>query len=71
MRDLFTPNEPWFHAPRMVARLGLVARGIACIVIRTIAVMVAFGVARHEPDQAGAIDCSLCRLAGGEPAEPF
>jgi hypothetical protein len=55
----------------MFARLGLVARGIAYIVIRTIAVMVAFGVARHGPDQAGAIDCSLCRLAGGEPAEPF
>jgi hypothetical protein len=37
----------------MFARLGLVARGIAYIVIRTIAVMVAFGVARHGPDQAG------------------
>ena len=38
----------------MVARLGLAARGIAYIVIGTIAVMVAFGVARHEPGSSAA-----------------
>jgi hypothetical protein len=40
----------------MFARLGFVARGIAYIVIGVIAVMLAFGVARHEPDRAGAIE---------------
>jgi len=63
----------------MFARLRLAARGIAYIVIGTIAVMVAFGIARHEPgfsgwmpSRAAAVsDCSLCCLAGGEPAEPF
>jgi hypothetical protein len=64
----------------MFARLGFVGRAIACIVIGAIAVMMAVGVARHEPDRAGAIEataakpCSLCLLAGGgggEPAEPL
>ena len=54
----------------MFTRLGLVARGIAYIVIGTIAVMVAFGIARHEPGSAVS-DCSWCCLADGEPAEPF
>jgi hypothetical protein len=40
----------------MFARLGFVARGIAYIVIGVIAAMLAFGVARHEPDRAGAIE---------------
>ena len=40
----------------MFARLGFAARGIAYIVIGVIAVMLAFGVARHEPDRAGAIE---------------
>jgi len=40
----------------MFARLGFVARGIAYIVIGVIALMLAFGVARHEPDRAGAIE---------------
>jgi hypothetical protein len=40
----------------MFARLGFVARGIAYIVIGVIAVMLAFGVARHEPDRAGAVE---------------
>jgi uncharacterized protein DUF1206 len=40
----------------MFARLGFAARGIAYIVIGVIAVMMAFGVARHEPDRAGAIE---------------
>jgi hypothetical protein len=48
----------------MFARLGLVARGIAYIVIGTIAVMVAFGIARHEPDQAGAIEAIAARPYG-------
>ena len=43
-------------ALNMFARLGFVARGIAYIVIGVIAVMLAFGVARHEPDRAGAIE---------------
>ena len=43
-------------ALNMFARLGFVARGIAYIVIGVIAVMLAFGVARHEPDGAGAIE---------------
>jgi hypothetical protein len=40
----------------MFARLGFVARGIAYIVIGAIAVMLALGFARHEPDRAGAIE---------------
>jgi hypothetical protein len=40
-------------ALNMFARLGFVARGIAYIVIGVIAVMMAVGVARHEPDRAG------------------
>jgi Domain of Unknown Function (DUF1206) len=43
-------------ALNMLARLGFVARGIAYIVIGVIAVMLAFGIARHEPDRAGAIE---------------
>ena len=43
-------------ALNMFARLGFVARGIAYIVIGVIAVMLAFGVARHEPDRGGAIE---------------
>jgi hypothetical protein len=43
-------------ALNMFARLGLAARGIAYIVIGVIALMLAFGVARHEPDRAGAIE---------------
>ena len=43
-------------ALNMFARLGFAARGIAYIVIGVIAVMMAFGVARHEPDRAGAIE---------------
>jgi hypothetical protein len=37
----------------MFAGLGFAARGIAYIVIGVIAVMMAFGVARHEADRAG------------------
>src|ERR1700724_2412128 len=43
-------------ALNMFARLGFVARGIAYVIIGVIAVMLAFGVARHEPDRAGAIE---------------
>ena len=43
-------------ALNMFARLGFVARGIAYIVIGAIAVMLAFGFARHEPDRAGALE---------------
>ena len=48
----------------MFARLGLATRGIAYIVIGVIALMVAFGVARHEPDQAGAIEAIAARPFG-------
>jgi len=48
----------------MFARLGLVARGIAYIVVGVIAVMVAFGVARHEPDRAGAIEAIATKPFG-------
>jgi Domain of Unknown Function (DUF1206) len=51
-------------ALNVFARLGLVARGIAYIVIGVIAVMVAFGVARHEPDSAGAIEAIAARPFG-------
>lgn len=43
-------------ALNMFARLGFVARGIAYIVIGAIAVMLALGFARHEPDRAGALE---------------
>jgi len=46
------------------ARLGFVARGIAYIVIGVIAVMVALGVARHEPDTAGAIEAIAAKPFG-------
>jgi len=39
----------------MVARLGFLARGIVYIVVGFIGVMMAAGVARHEPDTAGAL----------------
>jgi Domain of Unknown Function (DUF1206) len=48
----------------MFARLGFVARGIVCIVIGAIALMVAFGVARHEPDRAGAIEAIAAKPFG-------
>ncbi len=51
-------------ALNMFVRLGLVARGIAYIVIGVIAVMVAFGVARHEPDTAGAIEAIAAKPFG-------
>jgi hypothetical protein len=46
------------------ARLGFVARGITYIVIGVIAVMVALGVARHEPDTAGAIEAIATKPFG-------
>jgi len=51
-------------ALNMFARLGLVARGIAYIVIGVIAVMVAFGIARHDPDRAGAIEAIATKPFG-------
>jgi biotin transporter BioY len=48
----------------MFARLGFVARGIVYIVIGAIALMVAFGVARHEPDRAGAIEAIAAKPCG-------
>jgi len=51
-------------ALNLFARLGFVARGIAYIVIGAIAVMVALGVARHEPDGAGAIEAIAAKPFG-------
>jgi len=48
----------------MFARLGFVARGIAYIAIGIIAVMLAFGIARHEPDNAGAIEAIATKPFG-------
>ena len=53
-----------FSALNLFARLGFVARGIAYIVIGAIAVMVAFGFARHEPDGAGAIEAIAAKPFG-------
>src|ERR1700726_4241806 len=46
------------------ARLGFVARGIAYIVIGVIAIMVAFGIAQHSPDRAGAIEAIATKPFG-------
>jgi len=51
-------------ALNMLARLAFVARGIAYIVIGVIALMLAFGVARHEPDRAGAIEAIATKPFG-------
>ena len=51
-------------ALNMFARLGFVARGIAYIVIGAIAVMLAFGVAQHEPDTTGAIEAIATKPFG-------
>jgi hypothetical protein len=51
-------------ALNMFARLGFVARGIVCIVIGAVALMVAFGVARYEPDRAGAIEAIAAKPFG-------
>ena len=56
-------SRGWWGARRVagsgaidaLARFGLVARGIIYIVIGAIAVMLAFGAARHVPDRAGAL----------------
>ncbi len=48
----------------MFARLGFVVRGIVYIVIGVIAVMLALGVARHEPDRAGAIEAIAAKPFG-------
>jgi uncharacterized protein DUF1206 len=53
-----------FGALNLFARLGFVARGIAYIVIGAIAVMAALGVARHEPDGAGAIEAIAAKPFG-------
>jgi hypothetical protein len=48
----------------MFARPGFVARGIAYVVIGVIRVMIAFGIARYEPDRAGAIEAIAARPFG-------
>jgi hypothetical protein len=46
------------------ARVGFVARGIVYIVIGVIAIMLAFGFARHTPDTAGAIEAIATKPLG-------
>jgi hypothetical protein len=48
----------------MFARLGFAVRGIACIVIGVIAIMVALRVARDEPDNAGALEAIAAQPLG-------
>lgn len=51
-------------AVETLARLGFVARGIAYIAIGIIALMLAFGIARHEPDRAGALEAIATKPFG-------
>lgn len=46
------------------ARVGFVARGIAYIVIGVIGVMLAFGIAKHEPETAGALQAIATKPLG-------
>lgn len=48
----------------LFARLGFVARGIAYVVIGVIGVMLALGIAKHEPDRAGAIEAIATKPFG-------
>jgi len=47
-----------------LARLGFLARGIVYIVIGVIGVMMAAGVAQHEPDRAGALEAIATKPLG-------
>jgi hypothetical protein len=49
----------------MLARAGLTARGIICILIGWVAVLVALGHGAHEADQQGACNCSRQALRLG------
>ncbi|MFJ4654457.1 DUF1206 domain-containing protein [Nocardia sp. NPDC088792] len=44
--------------------MGFVARGIAYIVLGAMAIMLAFGVARHEPDAAGGLEAIATKPLG-------
>ncbi len=46
------------------ARLGFVARGITYIVVGVIGVMLALGIARHEPERAGALEAIATKPLG-------
>ncbi len=48
----------------LLARFGLVARGIIYVIIGAIAVMLALGAARHEPDRAGALEAIASKPFG-------
>jgi hypothetical protein len=51
-------------ALNLLARLGLVVRGIVYFVIGAIAVMLALGIARHSPDTAGALEAIATKPFG-------
>ncbi len=46
------------------ARLGFVARGITYIVVGVIGVMLALGIAEHEPERAGALEAIATKPLG-------
>jgi len=48
----------------LLARFGLVARGIIYVVIGAIAVMLAFGAAQHTPDRTGALEAIASKPFG-------
>ncbi|WP_369633675.1 DUF1206 domain-containing protein [Nocardia sp. JMUB6875] len=47
-----------------LARVGFIARGIAYIVIGVLGIMLAFGIARHEPERAGALEAIATKPLG-------
>jgi hypothetical protein len=51
-------------AVSLLARLGLVVRGVVYVVIGAIAIMLALGVARHSADTAGAIEAIAAKPFG-------
>jgi Domain of Unknown Function (DUF1206) len=51
-------------AIELLARFGLVARGIIYVVIGAIAVMLALGAAQHAPDRAGALEAIASKPFG-------
>ena len=48
----------------MAARAGFIARGICYIVVGIIGVMLALGIARHEPERAGALEAIASKPLG-------
>ncbi|MQY29825.1 DUF1206 domain-containing protein [Nocardia aurantia] len=48
----------------MLARAGLVARGVVYVVVGVIAVMMALGIGRHTPDRRGALEAIAAHPLG-------